>query len=245
MDSCDHEAIAEEPETLWETIKGDFRQATGLRLAGVALMLIWMTFQWGWGNDILLPPIAASAFEAVDDGVTWGSGVGAVAAGVGAGSLFWALTQAVDGIVVLGGLTLIPGITERISRKLGRQGWIKPYRDQSLGTRFLIAYLSGASALCLIDVFATGEQGLCPRRRMLTHAVLLAVVGAATAIAVVTTALAVGARIPATEDAANFIVRHARNPLTWLVIYGTAVGGSALLERLRNGRDASRTLPSP
>ena len=40
-------------ESLWQTIKGDFSQATGLRLLGVILMLTWMAFQWGWGNDIL------------------------------------------------------------------------------------------------------------------------------------------------------------------------------------------------
>ena len=80
---------------------------------------------------------------------------------------------------------------------------------------------------------------------MLAHAVVLAVAGVAIAIAVVTTAIAVGARIAATSGAAEVIVRYARNPLTWLVIYGTAIGGSALLERLRTGGHTADTPADP
>ncbi len=222
-----------ETETLWETVKGDFSQATGLRIVGVGFVLAWLAFQWGWGNDLLLPPIATRAFEAVDDGSTWLSGIGAVAAGTGAGSLFWAATQTFDGILVLAGLGLVPGVTGRISRFLRRQGWVKPYRELSIGTRFLIAYASGASILCLVDVFATGRQGLRSRWRILVEAVALAVVGVGAIVAVVTTAIAVGARIPATEKASEFTIRYARNPLTWLVIYGGAILISNLVGRLR------------
>ncbi len=232
MDSNDSPEIPDEIETLWETVKGDFGQAGGRRLAGVVLLLAWMAFQWGWGNDILLPPIVARAYEAVDDGVTWGSGAAAVASGVGAGSLFWAVTQTVDAIVVLSGLRLVPGITGRISRMLRRHGWVKPYSELSIGTRFLIAYLSGASVLCLVDVFATGEPGIGHRRHVLANAVLLAVAGVAMILLVVTTAIAIGARIPATSDASDFVVRYARNPITWLVIYGGLIGGSALFNRI-------------
>ncbi len=233
--------VESETETLWETVKGDFSQATGVRIIGVALLLTWLAFQWGWGNDILLPPIVARAYEAVDNGATWASGIGAVAAAVGAGGLFWGATQAFDGIVVLAGLRLVPGITGRISRFLRRQGWVKPYHELSIGTRFLIAYLSGASVLCLVDVFATGRQGLRSRWRMLAQAVALAVAGVATIIAVVTIAIAVGARIPATEGASEFVIRYARNPLTWLVIYGGAILLSHLVGRLAStGGKAAR-----
>ena len=220
-------------ESLWQTIKGDFSQATGLRLLGVILMLTWMAFQWGWGNDILLPTIIARAFEAVDDGETWPSGIAAVLAGTGAGTLFWGITQLIDGIIVVGGLSLVPGITDRISRFLRRKGWVKPFSELSLGTKFLIAYVSGASVLCLVDVFATGQRGLRSRRLMLAEAVGLAAAGVGLVVLVVTTGIAVGARVPATEDAADFVVRWARNPLTWLVIYGTIVLFSTIINRLR------------
>lgn len=218
--------------TLWETIKSDFAESTGLRVLGVAGMFLWMAFQWGWGNDILLPPIVATAFEAVDDGETWLSAFGASAAGIGAGSLFWGATQTIDGVIMLSGLRLIPGVTARIGDFLQRKGWVKPVSELSFGTKFLIAYATGASVLCLVDVFATGQPGLRGRGRMLAQAVGLAVAGVAAAIAVVTIVTSIGARIEATEDAAEVIVRYAKNPLTWLVIYASVVGVSSLRSRL-------------
>lgn len=226
-------------EPLWHTIKADFAKSTGLHVLGVAAMFVWMAFQWGWGNDILLPPIVATAFEAVDDGETWSSAAGASAAGTGAGSLFWAATQALDGVIMLAGLGLIPGVTARIGAFLRRKGWVKPVDELSLGTKFLIAYLTGASVLCLVDVFATGQPGLRGRGRILAQAVALSVAGVGTAIAVVTIVTSIGTRIEATEAAAEVIVRYAKNPLTWLVIYGSAVGVSALRSRLRRRADES------
>lgn len=226
-------------ESLWQTVRNDFSQATGFRLLAVVCVVAWMAFQWGWGNDILLPPIVARCFEAVDDGKTWGSAIASVAAGTGAGSLFWGLTQTVDGLVVLTGMRLVPGITARISKFLTARGWVKPFGELSLGTRFLIAYASGASLLCLIDVFATGRQGLRSRLGMLAQAVGLSVAGVALAVFVVVTVTAVGARVPTTEAAAEVLVRYARNPLTWLVIYGAIVGISAVGSKLRSGDEGS------
>ena len=230
----------EEAESLWQTVRGDFARASGLRIVGLVVMIAWLAFQWGWGNDVLLPPIVTRAFEAVDDGAGWLNGLGAVGAGVGAGSLFWGFTQALDGVIVLSGFGLIPGITARISRYLTRKGWVKPFHELSLGTRFLVAYLSGASVLCLVDVFATGRQGLRHRRRILAQAVGLAVAGVAIAILVVTSAVAIGARVPATEGAAEVVVRYARNPLTWIAIYGSAAILSAAASRLGAGSDRDR-----
>ena len=219
--------------TLWQTVKSDFADSTGLRVLAVGGIFLWMAFQWGWGNDILLPPIVASAFEAVDDGETWLSALGACLAGVGAGSAFWGATQALDGVILLLGLGLIPGVTARIGTFLQRKGWVKPVSELSLGTRFLIAYATGASVLCLVDVFATGRPGLRGRGRMLVEAVALAVAGVGAAIAVVTIVTSIGTRIEATEAAAEVVVRYAKNPLTWLAIYASVVGVSALRSRLR------------
>lgn len=225
-------------ESLWQTVKRDFSGVAGVRILGVALVLAWMAFQWGFGNDILLPPIVARAFEVVDDGQTWLNGLVAVAAGTAAGAAFWGLTQTIDAVVVLSGLRLVPNITARISAFLRGKGWVKPFDELSFGTRFLIAYASGASVLCLVDVFATGRSGLRSRRPMVVQAVALAMAGVAIAVAVVCTAIAVGARVPATEGAADFVVRYARNPLTWLVIYGSLVGISALSSRFGASDDA-------
>ena len=221
-------------ETLWQTVKADFSRASGRQLVAVVAVLLWMAFQWGWGNDILLPPIVARAFDAVDNGTSWLSGFSAVLAATGAGSLFWGVTQALDAVIVLSGIRLLPGITGRISARLKRHGWVKPVSELSLGTKFLIAYATGASALCLVDVFATGKPGLRSRGTMVMQAVALAVAGVGLVIFFVTGVTVIGSRIPALEETAETVVRYAKNPLTWIVIYGAIIGGSALVSRLRS-----------
>ncbi len=238
MDSGDgrEEVATDEGErSVWQTVRADIRRASGSRLAGVVLVLLWMAFQWGWGNDVLLPTIVGRVFDAIDDGDQWRTGGAAVGAATAAGSLFWAVTQFIDGVVVLTGTRLIPGVTRRISAALGRQGWTKPYADISLPTRIVIAYVSGASALCLLDVFASGREGLRGRKAMLGEAVLLAVASVGAVILIVTVALAVGARIPATEPAASVVVRLVQNPLTWIVLYGGGMAVSAAVSRLMPG----------
>ena len=100
--------MAEPTESLWQTVKGDFRGAAGLRILGVAALVAWLAFQWGFGNDALLPSIATSAFDSVDDDTTWPSGIAAVGAATLAGFAFWAATQALDAIITLAGLRLVP-----------------------------------------------------------------------------------------------------------------------------------------
>ncbi len=232
-------------EPLWHTVKGDLSQAKGWRIFAVVGLLVWMAFQWGWGNDILLPSIVARVFDATDDGETWASGIAAVAAGTGAGALFWGVTQAFDGIVVLTGLRLLPGITARISNFLTKKGWVKPVAELPRGTKFLIAYATGVSVLCLVDVFATGRHGLRSRGRMLVEGVGLAVAGVAPIVALITGLTVLGARVEVTADAAEVAVRYARNPVTWLVIYGTIVGISALISRLTGDKPGDAVTDSP
>jgi hypothetical protein len=123
---------------LWQTVKGDFSRATGFTFVGVIALLAWMAFQWGFGNDALLPPIVTATFDRVDDGSTWRGGFAGVGAAMLAGFLFWAATQAFDAVVMLCGLRLIPGITERVSSLLRRKGWVTPYDDMSSSTRWII-----------------------------------------------------------------------------------------------------------
>jgi hypothetical protein len=207
------------PPTLRQVIRGDFAAASGLKLLAIVLLLAWMAFQWGLGNDILLPTIAANGYDSVDDGETWSRGLAAVGVAALAGGGFWAMTQALDAVVVLGGLRLIPGITERLSSYLRRKGWVTPYAEMKWSTRWIIAYATGVSLLCLIDVFATGTQGVKQRRGMIAGAVALSAGTVGALVALVAGAALTASRIPATEDGAVVFIRFAKNPLTWVVIY--------------------------
>jgi len=229
-------------ESLWQTVKRDFSGAAGLKLLGVVLLLAWMAFQWGFGNDALLPSIAATAFDSVDDGETWLAGFGGVATAMAASFVFWGATQAFDAVITMAGLGLLPGLTDRISAYLQRKGWVTPYRDMKWSTRWLIAYATGVSVLCLIDRFATGDTGIRGRKHLIVTATLLSAGTVAAVVGVITTAAMVGTRIPATEDATQVLIRYAKNPLTWIVIFGSVYAISALRSSL--GTNESETATS-
>lgn len=178
-----------------------------------------MAFQWGFGNDILLPPIVATVFDAVDNGETWSSGGTAVVLAALAGFVFWGAAQLLDAVIVLGGLRLIPGLTDRLSVFLRKKGLVTPYADMKWSTRWAIAYATGASMLCLVDVFATGRQGLRHRAAMVLAAALLSAGSVGLVVGIVTAAAMVAKRVPATEGAAEVFIRFAKNPLTWVAIF--------------------------
>lgn len=206
-------------ESLWQTVKRDLSAASGMALLGVVALLAWMTFQWGFGNDALLPPIVTWVFDRIDDETSWSSGLTGVAAAMVAGFLFWAATQLLDAIIMLTGLRLIPGITERVSRFLRNKGWVTPYDEMSWSTRWIIAYATGASALCLVDLFATGERGLGQRRHIIASAVLLSATTVSMLVGLVAGAAMVAKRVPATEDGAATFIRYAKNPLVWILLF--------------------------
>ena len=195
-------------------------------------VLVWMAFQWGLGNDILLPSIAATAFDTIDDGSAWSRGFIAVGAAAAAGFVFWTITQLIDVIVVMTGLRLLPAMTERLSRFLRAKGWVTPYRDMRWSTRWIIAYASGASLLCLVDVLATGRQGMRDRKKMASSAILLSAGSVGVVVGLVAAAAMVGKRVPATADEADDFVRYARNPLMWIGVFVVVF----LIGRFRSSR---------
>lgn len=206
--------------SLWQTAKGDFAAATGLRAVGLVALLLWMAFQWGPGNDMIVAPLAANTFDFVDNGESWTRGVvAALITGLVAGA-FWALAQAIDTIVVLSGLQLIPGITRRLGGFLNRRGWVSAYADMRWSTRWMISYATGPSVLCVVDVFATGRQGVRTRASIIVVSVLLASGTVAIVVSIVAGAAMAAVRVPAIADEADVFVRYAKNPLTWIVIFG-------------------------
>lgn len=223
--------MSEPDPSLWQTVKADFGAATGWKVLAVFCLLAWMAFQWGFGNDALLPSIAATALDTVDDGASWPSGFAGVAAATAASFVFWALTQMIDAVVMLTGLRLVPRLTERIARFLQAKGWLTSYDQMKWSTRWIIAYATGVSALCLVDLFATGTPGIRHRRQMIVASVLLSAGTVSIVVALVVTAAMVATRIPATGAAADVFIRFARNPLTWIAIFAVVFGVGYLRDR--------------
>lgn len=211
-----------DPETLslWQTIRSDFSASIGWKLPIVLGLLLWMAFQWGFGNDTILASAAASTVDVLDDRETWGSGLSAAVGAALVALAFWATTQLIDVVVMLVGLSHLPAITDRLSRFLRRKGWVTPYADMRWSTRWIIAYATGASVVCLVDVFATGRPGLRGRWPMVAATIALSAITVGLVVGAIAGVAMVAIRIPATEAAAEVFIRFAKNPLTWIIIFG-------------------------
>ncbi len=206
-------------ESVWQTAKRDLSGATGLMLLAVVGLLVWMAFQWGFGNDAVLPTVAANAFDLVDDGASWSRGAAGVGAAMVAAFVFWGASQLLDAVIMLSGLRIIPRLTQRISHYLTRKNLVKPYDELSWTTRWGLAYATGVSVICLVDVFATGRPGLAGRRRMILASTLLSAGTVSLVVGLVVSAAMVATRIPAVSDEAEVFISVAKNPLTWIGLF--------------------------
>lgn len=223
----------EPTETIRGAARADFAGAPGPKSILILGLLSWMAFQWGFGNDVVLPTVASNVFAWADDGESWSSGVVAVFMAAAAGGGFWAVSQAVDAIVLLTGLKLVPNLTERISVSLTKRNLVKPYAELSWSTRWVVSYATGASVVCLVDAFATGRPGLAGRRRMIAETVVLSAGSITVVTGAVVAAAMIASRVPATEAAAEVFIRFARNPLTWITIFAIVFLVGALRDRRR------------
>ncbi len=219
--------------TVWQAAKADFGDAGGVKVVAVISLLVWMAFQWGFGNDAVLPTIASNVFAWIDNGDTWSRGLwAALCAGI-AGCAFWAASQLIDAVVLLAGLKLLPHMTGKVSDYLRNRHLVRPYRELRWTTRWVVSFATGASVVCLIDVLATGRPGLAGRRQMIGETVVLSAGTVGLVTSAVVGAAMVAVRVPAFAGGAENMIRYARNPLTWIVVFSTVFLAGAVRSRWR------------
>ena len=229
-----------EHESFRQAARADLAGASGIRVLGVVALLSWLLFQWGIGNDALLPAISARAFDAFEDPTVidvasgdlhWGAGVLAALAAGFAGFVFWTLTQLLDAVLVLMGTRLVPNVVGRLGENLRQRGWVKEWRELAWSTRWMIAYGVGASAAGLVDALATGRPGVAGRRWMICSAALVSSVTVGLIVTAVAGAAVVGLRIEGAQPATEVFIRYAKNPLTWLAIFGLVIVVNSIRNR--------------
>ncbi len=206
--------------SLRRAARNDLRAASGRDLAVVLALGAWLVYQWGFGNDALLPPIVANVADGLDDGETFGAGAAAVVGGAAAGAVFWAACMAIDGLVMMVGLRRLPHLVAEIGRRLRARGWVARWDDMRWSTRWMLAYGAGPSALILADALADGPDDRPRRHRIIAVAVALAAGSVAVVSAVIVAAAVTARRFPATRPTADWIVRVASNPLFWIALFG-------------------------
>ena len=215
-----------------DALKADFKHASGLALLTIVALAAWLSFQWGFGNDALLPSVAANAFDWVDDRQTWPAGLAAVGVASLSAFGFWGITQAIDVVVVMTSADRIPRTMAVISERVRKRNWVKPYAELSWPARIGIAYAVGASVLCLVDVLATGQPGLRRRLDIAATSVFMSAASIATVVGLITAVAMVGTRVSSVQDEADVLIRYAKNPLTWLVIFATIFAANHIWKRI-------------
>ncbi len=220
------------PGRLRAAVSSDFSAAVGLRLLLVVVMLCWLAYQWGFGNDATLPTLVANAVQAIDDSESLRRGLLAVAAGFAVGFLFTLVTQVVDVLIVILGFSQLPATTAWISFNLRKKGWVKPYADMTWTGRWMLAYGVGTSAVLLVDRFARNETSTDNQNRIIVVSTALASISVG-----LVSALVVAVAISATERAGEIVIRVASNPFTWLGLFGTIF----LISHWRNRDDQVTT----
>ena len=226
--------------SLRNDITEDLWTNTGVTLVAGAATLAWLAFQWGFGNDVLLPTITARVYNAIEQPPNWQTGITAAAAATAAGGAFWALTQLLDTVIVLAGLRLLPRVSHRLGNWLTTKHLIIPYDQMRPTTRWAIAYVAGASAVCLIDALATGQPGIARRRTMIAQTIALSAGTITLIVATVTTATMAGQRTPALQPAASTLANYAANPLTWVAVVAVIALAGRICDRSRRGSQAFR-----
>lgn len=214
-------ASSEPSGRLRAAVSSDFRAAAGLRLLLVVIMLGWLAYQWGFGNDATLPTLVANAVLAIDDGESIRRGAFAIAAGFAVGFLFTLVTQVVDVLIVMLGFSQLPSTTAWISSYLRKKGWVKAYADMTWTGRWMLAYGVGTSAVLLVDRFARNKTSTDDQNRIIVISTALASISVGLVSAIIVTIAISALRFPATERAGEIVIRVASNPFTWLALFGT------------------------
>ncbi|MEZ5341928.1 MAG: hypothetical protein R2706_10900 [Acidimicrobiales bacterium] len=211
----------EAPSRLSVAAKSDIRAASGVRVLAVIVMLAWLAYQWGFGNDATLPTLVARATLAVDDGETARAGSLAVATGFGVGFLFTLVTQVIDVSIVILGFNQLPLTSAWISRSVRRRGWVKPFADMTWVGRWMLAYGVGTSAVLLVDRFARNKTATDDQNRIVGISLALSSISVGLVSALVVAVAVLALRFPQTERAGEIVIRVASNPLTWLGLFGS------------------------
>jgi hypothetical protein len=208
-------------------IATDFRTSRAGHRIALAVVVVWLAYEWGIGNETVTPWLLARVIADTD-----GAAAIPVAAAVGFG--FTTVQQLLAGLTALAGFSLFERTAqaawERLTERFGRA----PGEWSTLGpaARTALVFGLGTTAVALVQITTTGQVGVRRHRAVVVQAALLCgtVVGALGAAAGALATL--GRGVPALEGVTNQVLRVLGNPLLWL---GVLVVG-ALVHTARRRR---------
>lgn len=180
----------------------------------------WVTYEWGFGNETVTPWILVRV-------VSDTSGAWSVLATAAVGFTFTLAQQAVSGLTAVYGFSMFRRTASAAHRSLRSRLDHEPrsWDGQPIGTKLLVVFVLGTTAVVLIESTTTGAVGLARQRRVVAQAALLVASFVAVIAAVGAAAVLVGRRVPALEPSTEWLLRILGNPLFWIALLLALIAG--------------------
>jgi hypothetical protein len=207
------------------------RRSVGQDLAGSTwpqrILLLatagWVAYEWGFGNETVTPWILVRVVSDTSGG--W-----SVLATAAVGFTFTLVQQAISGLTAVYGFSMFGRTASTARRSLRARLDREPrtWDEQRLGTKALVVFALGTTAVVLIESTTTGSVGYARQRRVVAQAAVLVASIVAVIGAVGATAVLIGRSVPALESSTEWALRILGNPLFWIGLLVAVIVGRRL-----------------
>lgn len=207
----------------------DLRSARVVQVLALIVVVAWLIFEWGPGNEIAVPSLLMGLLNRLQGNeALLIMPVAGFALGLG--------LQLFSGLVAAVGFSMLENTAQAAWLTLRR--W-RPTSDTkdflALGwaARWGVAFFIGTTAVVLIQLFTTGEAKASRHLRAVFISATLvgATIGAIATI--VTLAVVLGRRYSSAEPYVDGVVDLLANPLFWIGVLAVGLLGSQLANRFR------------
>lgn len=218
----------------------DLRSARPGQIVALLVVVAWLAFEWGPGNEIAVPTILMGLLNRIE-------GVEALLIMPVAGFLLGLGLQLISGLVAAVGFSMLDNTAHAAWVMLRRWRPTAEAKDfLALGWvgRWSLAFFVGTTAVVLVQLFTTGEAAA---RRHLRAVIISSMLVGATISAIaaaVATAVVLGRRYPGIEPYVDDVVGLLANPLFWIGLLAVVLIGSQLMARFKAPAE-SAALPDP
>lgn len=196
----------------------DFREAGWARRSLLLLVLAWLAYEWGIGNETVTPFLLVQVINAVP-------GPAVIAATFAVGFLFTLAQQFIAGITVLWGFSIFHRTADAAWRRLrdamGREptGWA----SLGWGGRAIVVFTLGTTAVALIEIVTSGRVGVRRHVGIVARGALLCALLVGLAGATAAAIAEIGRRVEVLAGPTDWILRILGNPLFWLGVLSVYV----------------------
>ena len=214
--------------------KADLRSARPAQVIALIVVVAWLIFEWGPGNEITVPTLLMGLLNRLN-------GNEALLIMPIAGFALGLALQLFSGLVAAIGFSMLDNTAKAAWHTLRQWRPTSETKDfMALGWvgRWGVAFFVGTTAVVLMQLFTTGEARAARHlRAVVTSAVLVgATIGAIATV--VTVAVVLGRRYAAAEPYVDQVVNLLSNPLFWTALLTLGLLGSQLTKRFGTAASA-------